>query len=80
MALNSILTFDEWMQRDWENGMARKKQMARLDNPNGSPFMVGEVQRNWLKVDLAKVAKYTPRGGDVAFTAAEDLQVLELLD
>jgi hypothetical protein len=35
-------------------------QMAGLDNPDGSPFMVGEEQRRWLKKDLAKVAKDTP--------------------
>ena len=34
--------------------------MAGLDNPNGSPFMVGEKQRAWLKKDLAKVKKDTP--------------------
>jgi len=34
--------------------------MAGLDNPNGSPFMVGEEQRKWLKSDLAKVGKNTP--------------------
>ena len=60
VVLNSILTFDEWTHRDWENGMARMKQMARLDNPHGSPFMVGEAQRNWLKEDLARVPKDTP--------------------
>ena len=35
-------------------------EMAGLDNPNGSPFMVGEAQRAWLKKDLAKVDKKTP--------------------
>jgi ribosome-associated toxin RatA of RatAB toxin-antitoxin module len=35
-------------------------EMAGLDNPNGSPFMVGEKQREWLKADLAKVAVDTP--------------------
>ncbi len=34
--------------------------MAGLDNPNGSPFMVGDKQREWLKKDLAKVNKDTP--------------------
>ena len=34
--------------------------MAGLDNPNGSPFMVKEEQRNWLKSDLEKVDKQTP--------------------
>ena len=35
-------------------------EMAGLDNPNGSPFMVGEKQRHWLKDDLAKVGKKIP--------------------
>ncbi|MGD2055900.1 MAG: metallophosphoesterase [Gammaproteobacteria bacterium] len=60
VVLNSILTWDEWIHKDWENGMARMKQMARLDNPNGSPFMVGEAQRKWLQNDLAKVSHDTP--------------------
>ena len=34
--------------------------MAGLDNPNGSPFMVGEKQREWLAKDLAGVDKGTP--------------------
>lgn len=61
VVLNSILTFPEWMaDRKWKNGMERQKQMARLDNPNGSPFMVGQEQRQWLRRDLAKVSKDTP--------------------
>jgi 3',5'-cyclic AMP phosphodiesterase CpdA len=61
VVLNSILTYPEWMDDSrWENGMARMKQMARLDNPHGSPFMVGEKQRKWLKKDLSKVSKDTP--------------------
>jgi hypothetical protein len=35
-------------------------EMAGLDNPNGSPFMVGEKQRAWLAKDLSGVAKGTP--------------------
>jgi Icc protein len=35
------------------------KQMARLDNPNGQPFMVGDSLREWLKKDLDKVGKET---------------------
>jgi len=34
--------------------------MARLDNPKGQPFMVGDAQRKWLKNDLDKVSKDTP--------------------
>ena len=60
VVLNSILTHDKWMHRDWPDGMARMKEMARLDNPNGSPFMVGEAQRKWLADDLAKVSHNTP--------------------
>ena len=61
VVLNSIRTFPEWMDDSkWENGMARMKQMARLDNPNGSPFMVGDEQRKWLQNDLNKVSKSKP--------------------
>jgi 3',5'-cyclic AMP phosphodiesterase CpdA len=60
VVLNSILTYPEWMNRKWESDMARMLQMARLDNPNGSPFMVGEEQRAWLKKDLAGVDHKTP--------------------
>jgi ribosome-associated toxin RatA of RatAB toxin-antitoxin module len=35
-------------------------EMAGLDNPNGSPFMVGDEQRLWLKNDLDKIKKDTP--------------------
>jgi Icc protein len=34
--------------------------MAGLDDPRGSPFMVGEKQRAWLKKDLARLPKDTP--------------------
>ena len=61
VVLNSILTFDDWMNDGrWDKGMDRMLQMARLDNPNGTPFMVGEAQRMWLKQDLANVDKKTP--------------------
>jgi 3',5'-cyclic-AMP phosphodiesterase len=60
VVLNSILTTDEWTHRRWESGERRMAEMAGLDNPNGSPFMVGEKQRAWLKKDLAKVAHDTP--------------------
>ncbi len=60
VVLNSILTFEKWMHQKWGSGMDRMKQMARLDNPNGQPFMVGEAQRKWLKADLDKVSKDTP--------------------
>lgn len=35
-------------------------EMAVLDNPNGSPIMVGEKQREWMKKDLEKMKKDTP--------------------
>ena len=60
VVLNSILTFEKWMHGKWDTGMDRMKQMARLDNPNGQPFMVGDAQRKWLKNDLDKISKDTP--------------------
>ncbi len=60
IVLNSILTYEDWMHKDWKDGMERMLQMARLDNPKGSPFMVGEKQRQWMKKDLAKVSHDTP--------------------
>jgi len=60
VVLNSILTFEKWMHQKWDTGMDRMKQMARLDNPKGQPFMVGDAQRKWLKNDLDKVSKDTP--------------------
>lgn len=60
VVLNSILTHEKWMHQKWEKGMDRMKQMARLDNPHGQPFMVGDQQREWLKKDLAKISKDTP--------------------
>ncbi len=60
IVLNSILTYEDWMHGDWPDGMARMKQMARLDNPKGSPFMVGSRQRAWLQQDLDKQKRDTP--------------------
>lgn len=48
------------MHKKWDKGMDRMLQMARLDNPDGQPFMVGESQREWLKKDLAVISKGTP--------------------
>ncbi|MCF7984444.1 MAG: metallophosphoesterase [Thiohalocapsa sp.] len=59
VVLNSILTYDEWTNK-WPTPEQRMAVMAGLDNPNGSPFMVGEAQRAWMADDLAKVAKTTP--------------------
>jgi len=60
VVLNSILTYDEWTFDRWPTAKQRMLEMAGLDNPNGSPFMVGEEQRKWLADDLAKVKKDTP--------------------
>ncbi|MEN8166550.1 MAG: metallophosphoesterase [Pseudomonadota bacterium] len=60
VVLNSILTYDDWTHNRWESGERRMAEMAGLDNPNGSPFMVGEKQRAWLKQDLAVVSRDTP--------------------
>jgi len=60
IVLNSIRTYDDWTYKRWPTNEQRMLEMAGLDNPNGSPFMVGEEQRKWLQEDLAKVAKTTP--------------------
>lgn len=60
VTLNSILTYDDWTFNRWESAERRMNEMAGLDNPNGSPFMVGKKQLDWLKKDLAKVKKNTP--------------------
>jgi len=59
VVLNSILTYDSWINK-WATPEERMANMARLDNPNGSPFMVKEEQIAWLKKDLANVSKDTP--------------------
>lgn len=60
VVLNSILTYDDWTFNRWPSAEQRMLEMAGLDNPNGSPFMVGQKQRDWLKADLATVGKDTP--------------------
>jgi 3',5'-cyclic-AMP phosphodiesterase len=60
VVLNSVLTFDDWTFKRWPTAKQRMAEMAGLDNPNGSPFMVGEKQRQWLAQDLEKVDKATP--------------------
>lgn len=59
VVLNSILTYDEWNNK-WESPARRMHEMAGLDNPNGSPFMVGAAQLAWLKKDLAAINRKTP--------------------
>jgi Icc protein len=60
VTLNSILTYDKWTHERWPSVEQRMLEMAGLDNPNGSPFMVGEKQIEWLRKDLDKVKKTTP--------------------
>ena len=60
ITLNSILTYDEWTHERWPTQEQRMNEMAGLDNPNGSPFMVGAKQRAWLQNDLEKVSTDTP--------------------
>jgi 3',5'-cyclic AMP phosphodiesterase CpdA len=60
VVLNSILTYDDWTFERWPSAEQRMLEMAGLDNPNGSPFMVGSKQREWLAKDLKKVKKDTP--------------------
>jgi 3',5'-cyclic AMP phosphodiesterase CpdA len=60
VVLNSILTHDDWTHNKWPTPEARMLAMARLDNPEGSPFMVKDEQLAWLKKDLAKITKDTP--------------------
>jgi len=60
VVLNSVLTYDEWTFNRWPTAEQRMLEMAGLDNPNGSPFMVGQKQIDWLRQDLAKVKPDTP--------------------
>ena len=60
VVLNSIIVSDDWTYHRWPTPERRMLEMAGLDNPNGSPFMVGEKQRAWLKEDLSKVSHETP--------------------
>ncbi len=59
ITLKSILVDEEWINK-WSSPEERMGVMAGLDDPRGSPFMVGAKQRAWLKADLAKVSKDTP--------------------
>ena len=89
VVLNSILTYDKWTYERWPSDEQRMLEMAGLDNPNGSPFMVGEKQRQWLRDDLKKVKKNTPivvfshspiqkiyKGWNCWTEVAEDVQAL----
>jgi Icc protein len=59
IVLNSILTYDDWINK-WDTPEERMATMAGLDNPNGSPFMVGHNQLTWLAGDLSRVPTTTP--------------------
>jgi Icc protein len=60
IVLNSILTYDEWTHNRWPTNEQRMLEMAMLDNPKGSPFMVGAEQLLWLKKDLFMIDNNTP--------------------
>jgi len=60
VVLNSVLTDHDWTHNRWPTAEQRMLEMAGLDNPNGSPFMVGGEQREWLRKDLATVDRRTP--------------------
>lgn len=60
IVLNSILTYDDWTFDRWPTAEQRMNEMAGLDNPNGSPFMIGSKQLKWLEKDLGKISKDTP--------------------
>lgn len=60
VVLNSILTYDDWMKKWAADPMGRMLEMAQLDNPRGSPFMVGDPQLQWMRKDLEKVSADTP--------------------
>ena len=60
ITLNSIIVDDHWTHKRWSSGEERMGEMAGLDNPNGSPFMIGPKQMEWLKQDLAKQDPKTP--------------------
>lgn len=59
IVLNSILTYDDWNSK-WETPERRMHEMAGLDNPNGSPFMIGQKQMKWLEDDLDGQDRDTP--------------------
>lgn len=59
VVLNSILVDEVWTNK-WKDPMERMTTMAGLDDPNGSSFMVGLKQREWLKKDLENIPKDTP--------------------
>ena len=79
VTLNSILTYEDWIKR-WPTPQERMSQMARLDNPQGSPFMVGKEQIEWLKKDLAGSQYRYSADCFLPFSFIQGLQTLEFLD
>ena len=59
ITLKSILVEEDWINK-WSSPEERMGVMAGLDDPRGSPFMVGAKQRAWLAADLAKQPKDKP--------------------
>ena len=80
VVLNSILTHDDWTYNTWPSAEQRMLEMAGLDNPNGSPFMVGEKQRAWLEGRPRQGGEDDAGRRLLALAAPEALQGLELLD
>ena len=60
VALNSVLTDENWTHNRWATPAERMQAIGRIDGPDGSPFMVGARQRAWLAEDLTKVSNHTP--------------------
>lgn len=60
VVLNSVLTYDDWTFNRCRTDEQRMHVMAAFDNPNGSPFLVGDEQRKWLAKDLSRLASTTP--------------------
>ncbi len=60
VVVNSILTDEKWTFDRWPTAEQRMNEMAGLDNPNGSPFMVGATQLRWLEQDLEDLSDDTP--------------------
>ncbi len=60
IALNSVLTHEDWIFDRWPDARQRMLEMTRLGSPNGSPFLVGREQCAWLARDLEAVRRDTP--------------------
>ncbi|MEX0738234.1 MAG: metallophosphoesterase [Pseudohongiella sp.] len=60
IVLNSVLTCEDWTLHRWESAERRMAEMTGLDSPRMSPFMVGDMQRQWLQADLDRIERSTP--------------------